>query len=357
MMIEINGTRVPTRAGETLLAAGERAGLRMPKGRHCDHTGEACEECRLTCLDASIPEATSMKVHSVLACRTAVEAEARYAFDPFPREMRTGGEIIATQSLGPDILELVVRVDKPIPYLPGQHVEVAIGRLPPRALTPTLSLDGLREIETLHFHIRQSGQGALGAFGARVLAPGERVKVTGPFGQGFLRRAEGRLVFVSSGTGFAAIWSMAVAARLGQPHRPVHLIASAHDPRHLYMRPALEWLARQGVDDLVLTASGAHPLPPARGGRAIDHLPSLTPADHVHVAGHPGMVRAVLERAARAGARGFGIPYLPAPEEAGMMERLAKLLKMNKPARPRPAEPVEAETEPLPDNVRRLVQR
>jgi hypothetical protein len=123
------------------------------------------------------------------------------------------------------------------------------------------------------------------------------------------------------------------------------------------MRPAFEWLARQGVEDLVLTASGAHPLPPARGGRAVDHLPALTPSDHVHVAGHPAMVQAVLERVAKAGATGFGIPFRPAPEDAGMMERLSKLLKIGKPARVAPSEAAEPTVAPLPDNVRRLVQR
>jgi hypothetical protein len=47
----------------------------------------------------------------------------------------------------------------------------------------------------------------------------------------------------------------------------VHLVASARDPRNLYMRPAIDWLAKHGVSGASLAASGASPLPPARHGR------------------------------------------------------------------------------------------
>ncbi len=146
---------------------------------------------------------------------------------------------------------------------------LAFGKAQPRRFTPTLSLDGLRELDTLHFHIRRRPGGLFGARPEERFPAGSRVKLAGPYGHSHLRQGEGRIVLVSSGTGFAAIWSMAVAARLGQPHRPVHLIASAHDPRDLYMRPALEWLARQGVEHATLCASArirCHPF--GMGGRS-----------------------------------------------------------------------------------------
>lgn len=175
------------------------------------------------------------------------------------------------------------------------------------------------------------------------------MKLAGPYGHSHLRQGEGRLVLVSSGTGFAAIWSIAVAARLGQPHRPVHLIASAHDPRDLYMRPALEWLARQGVEHLTLSASGAHPLPPVRHGRANLHLPALGRTDSVHVAGHPGLVTAVMEAAAAAGAAAYGIPHAPAMPGEGVVERIARYFSGNPRTAPQLAPPM---TQPA--NVRQI---
>ncbi len=75
-----------------------------------------------------------------------------------------------------------------------------------------------------------------------------------------------------------------------------------------------------------LTASGAHPLPPVRHGRATLHLPALGATDSVHVAGHPGLVSAVMREAARAGATAYGIPHVAAPAEAGVVERIARYL-------------------------------
>jgi naphthalene 1,2-dioxygenase ferredoxin reductase component len=347
--LTINGTRIRARAGETVLAAAEAAGLRLPKDDPalCAHH-VPCESCRIR-LDSGAVDGGDAIGRTVLACRARVSGEAQFSFDPFPREMKSAGEIIAWRSLAPEIVELVLRVEKPVPYLPGQHVTLGFGKVPPRRYSPTLSLDGLRELDTLHFHIRRRPGGLFGDAPEDRFRPGTRVKLAGPYGHSHLRQGEGRLVLVSSGTGFAAIWSIAVAARLGQPHRPVHLIASAHDPRDLYMRPALEWLARQGVEHLTLTASGAHPLPPVRHGRASLHLPALGRTDSVHVAGHPELVTAVMEAAAAAGAAAYGIPHAPAMPGEGVVERIARYFSGNPRPAPQPAPPV---TQPA--NVRQI---
>lgn len=348
----INGTRVPARRGDTVLAAGEAAGLRMPKDGSgpCAHDA-LCESCRIRIESGDIDDGGSRIGASVLACRTKVTGEATFSFQPFPREMKTSAEVIELRSLAPEIVELVVRIEKPIPYLPGHHVLLTVGKWPARRLTPTLSLDGLRELDTLHFHIRRRADGVLGGNPERLFLPGTRLKLSGPYGQSFLRQGDGRIVLVSSGTGFAAIWSMAVAARLGQPHRPLHIVASAHDPRQLYMRPAVEWLARQGVSDITLTASGAHPLPPARGGRATQHLPGFAPSDTVYAAGQPDMVRAVMEIAARAKATAYGIPHVPAAQETGMVEKIARFFGRE----PKQAAAVASpQNEALASNIRRI---
>lgn len=346
--LTINGTRVPARMGETILAAAETAGLRLPKDDPalCAHA-TPCESCRIR-LESGVVAGGDPVGQTVLACRATVAGEATLTAEPFPREVKSAAEVLAWRSLAPGISELILLVDKPVPYLPGQHVTLGFGKAPLRRFTPTLSLDGLRELDTLHFHIRHRAGGLFGERPEERFRPGTRLKLAGPYGHSHLRQGDGRLVLVSSGTGFSAIWSMAVAARLGQPHRPVHLVASAHDPRDLYMRPAIEWLARQGVEHATLCASGAHPLPPIRHGRAMLHLPVLSPGDSVHVAGHPAMVQAVMQAAARAGAKAYGIPHVPAPAEAGVVERITRYLSSRKPAAPVP------EPQPLPANVRQI---
>lgn len=316
--LEINGTALTAPLGTGVLEAARRAGIRMPQ----DCEAGCCEACRIRLVDGAVAGGDPLGP-TILACKAGVSGPARFAFDPFPQEMKTQGVVRAITALTRDIVELVVEIARPVPYLPGQYVKASFAGTPERDLCPTLSLDGLREIDTLHFHLRRFEGGRLSGRLGQAIQPGTRVKIRGPFGQSFLRHGEGRLVMVSSGTGFSAIWSMAVAARMGQPHRPLVLIASARDPRNLYMRPALDWLAKHDVGDIIVTASAAAPFPPARHGRASDFLPALLPSDTVHAAGDPDLVRAVIVAAAKAKARFYAVPFHAATDPASLSSRIS----------------------------------
>ena len=316
--LTINGTAVNAANGTHVLEAAQRAGIRMP--HECD--AGYCEACRVRLIGGAVIGGDPIGP-TILACKAEISGQASLAFDPFPQEMRTQGVVRSITDLTRDFVEIVVEIARPVPYMPGQFVKVAFPGTPERDLCPTLSLDGLREIDTLHFHVRHFEGGRLSAKLGQAIQPGSRVKIRGPFGQSFLRQGEGRLVMVSSSVGFSAIWSMAVAARMGQPHRPLVLIASARDPRNLYMRPALDWLAKHDVSDIIVTASAAAPFPPARYGRAIDFLPALVPSDTVYAAGDPDMVRAIVLAAAKAKARFFAIPFAPAVDPASLSSRIS----------------------------------
>ena len=95
-------------------------------------------------------------------------------------------------------------------------------------------------------------------------------------------RGRGPLVLVASGTGFAPIWSIAVAARLGQPDRPITVIAGARNPADLYMRQAFSWLCGARRPGPRLTTSGGPAFADMRAGRPTDALPALGPE-------HPSM--------------------------------------------------------------------
>lgn len=332
---EVNGRKVaaPTRA--TLIEAATAAGLSIP---HDCTTGQ-CEACRVHLVAGAVEPGGSRLGDTVLACQARLAGDAAITFDPAPVEMRTAAIVRSLRPLSPDVVEMMIETNKPVPYLPGQSVRLAFPGLPERSFCPTLSLDGLREIETLYFHIRLWPGGALAAALAGRIREGTRLRLTGPYGRAFLRHGEGRLVLVASGTGFAPIWSIAVAARLGQPHRRLTLIASARDPRHLYMRASLDWLAKHGVEDIVVTASAATPMPPAKFGRALAHLPRLGPADTLHAAGAPEMVVAAIAAAAEAGAQFHGLPFLPGPLPNGLGNRLSRLLGARAPVEPVPLLP------------------
>jgi 3-phenylpropionate/trans-cinnamate dioxygenase ferredoxin reductase subunit len=335
--LTINTTAVIAAAGQRLLDVADAAGAMI--ARDCG-TG-LCENCRVQVVAGSVEDCGSRLSGTVLACTSRLKGDAAIIVEPVPKEMKTGGIITGLRDLSREIIEMRVQVAKPVPYLPGQYVKLAVGAGPERDLCPTLSLDGLRELDELIFHVRPAHAGLL----RDRLKTGARVKISGPFGRAFLRQGhgaarDGRIVLVASTVGFAPIWSIAIAARLGQPDRPLVLVLSARDPRNLYMRPALDWLAKHDVTEIILTASGAIPMPPARHGRASEQLPALLASDTVHVAGDPAMCAAIQRAAHQAGAACHAMPFLAAHEGAarpGFGQAISRLFSAREPRIARPS--------------------
>ena len=315
LSLVVNGKTVRAQKGQSVLEAARQAGLSLP--HDCEQGW--CEACRIRIENGALDATGTAIGNTVLACQAQLTGDVALQSDPHPKLMKTSGVVRQIATLSPDLIEVMVQVNQPIPYLPGQYVALTSGKEVEFRACPTLSLDGLREIDTLYFHINARTNPKA----REALAKGKRISLRGPFGQGFLRQEEGRIILLSSGVGFAGIWSIAVAARLGQPHRPVTLVVSARDPRNLYMRSALEWLAKHGVSELVLTASGAHPMPPAKFGRASRYLPALRPSDSVYAHGHPDMVHDIQRLASTAGARCYAQPVIhEAPAEMTPQNRV-----------------------------------
>jgi NAD(P)H-flavin reductase/ferredoxin len=343
--LTVNGKTIAATGGQTLMDAALAGGIVLPQ----DCCTGQCGTCRVDIIAGGVDAQGTAEDGSVLACLARLEGDATITFEPQPVAMKTGGTVRQVRDLAGEIVEVVIELTKPIPYLPGQYVKVEFAGFPSRDYSPTLTLDTLREINEIVLHIRRMDDGIVSAALGTGIAAGRKVKVRGPFGHAFLRQGQGRIVLVSTGTGFAPIWSIAVAARLGQPHRPLVIVASARDPRNLYMRPALDWLAKHGVNDIVLAASGAAPLPPARHGRAVDFLPAFGPEDTVYACGAPEMVDEVKRRARAAGARCYADPFLPSSAELPLRMKIARFFT----GKPRPASPVHAQLDELATSLKR----
>lgn len=329
--LTVNGTTATAPLGQTVLDAALAGGIVIPQ----DCCTGQCGTCRCEIVSGSCDDAGTLERGSVLACQARVTGDAEFRFDPVPLEMKTSGEVKTIRPLGGDIFELTLRVGKSVPYLPGQYVKIQFSGFPERDYSPTLTLDGLRELDEIIIHVRRYETGAVSPAIGTLIKPGSRFKLRGPFGHAFLRQGEGRIIMVSTGTGFAPLWAMAVAARMGQPWRELCVFASARDPQNLYMRPAVDWLLRQGAPNVTLCASGANPLPPARSGRALSYLPPLTAADTVYACGAPEMVEAVKIKALEANAAFYADPFYAAlPAKEPLTQKLLKLI------RPKPKSPV-----------------
>ena len=147
----------------------------------------------------------------------------------------------------------------------------------------------------LHFHIRRLTGGQVSSALGREIRAGHRVRLTGPFGSAFFREGHaGRIVLVASGTGFAPMWSVAIAAILEQPQRELVFVVAARSIRSLYMHAALCRLALFPNVTLIPVVSEPQNISHAvRSGRPTDHLPQLTPDDVVYTAGAPAMTESV----------------------------------------------------------------
>jgi len=317
-LVRINGKVIKASSGMTLLDAALGSRIAMP---HDCCTGQ-CDTCRVNA-SGGIDGTGTREGDTVLACQARIIADAEVSFEEVPEVVTRTARVESLQSLSSDIAELVISLERPLRFLPGQYVKLTSGATPERDYSPTFGLAGEADERRMHFHIRRYPDGLFSSKLGISIRAGSKLKIRGPFGHAWLRQGKGQLVLVSSGTGFAPIWSIAVAACLGQPDRPLTVIAGASDPNNLYMRSAFDWLARRGVQHLELTASGAGLIPEdVRRGRPTEALPRLSPDDVVHAAGQPDMVQAVKSIAAASGASCYADAFSLGDRQLSLRNRL-----------------------------------
>lgn len=324
--LSINGRIVSAAPGATLLDAALSAGIPMP---HDCCTGQ-CDTCRVSVTDG-VDDRGTREGDTVLACQATILSDAVVRYEEVPAVASRRARIVAIRPLAAEITELVVELDKPLRYLPGQYVKLSAKGLPERDYSPTFGLGGEADENQLFFHVRRYQAGLFSSAVGTSLRVGSSLKVRGPFGHGWLRQGRGPLVLVAGGTGFAPIWSIAVAARMGQPDRPMTVIVGARDHADLYMRPAFAWLARTGVGDLSLMSSGGGLLPrDVWPGRPTDRLPMLGPQHAVYTAGSPSMVAAVKHLSQVAGAECHADPFSVSASAPSLKQRISRFFSLSR---------------------------
>jgi 3-phenylpropionate/trans-cinnamate dioxygenase ferredoxin reductase subunit len=319
----VNGKRIRARVGDTVLTAALMGGIALPND--CN-TGQ-CETCRVRLYAGEVDDQGSRRGDTILACQSTLTAEAVVEFDEVPEPKKVGGTVSSVMQITPDIFAVTVQIEKPLGYLPGQYVKVTFAGFPARDYSPTLPLDGTADTATMLFHIRVEPDGAVSKELGRKIVAGLRVSIHGPFGYAFHRRGEGRIVLISSGTGFAPIWAIARASRFREPNREMIVVAGARYEHNLYMRKELAWLAQTGVAQPILTCSGTVSEPDVKSGRPTAYVPELRPSDAIYAAGAPAMVTAVELLAETVGATCYADPFLPAEPTRPWRQRLASLVK------------------------------
>ncbi len=321
--LTVNGEVLKVKRGETLVDAAMEAGHFLP---HDCKTGQ-CDTCIVDVVSGDIDDCgTRRGKQQVLSCQARITGDAEIAYDVVPGVATISAIVASIIDLTPEIVEMTVDLSKPLTYLPGQYVKLIFKGIPERDYSPTIGIDGDADTLSLRFQIKRYAGGLLSGQIGKSIKAGTKLKIRGPFGHAWLRRGEGPLVLVASGTGWAPIWSIAIAARLGQPDRPMTIIAAASDPANLYMRRSFMWLKARGVQDLTLSCSKPTHAFDVSLGRPTKFIPPLTPDTTVYVAGAEEMVKAVQLIAGNAGAACYADPFSVSRTQTSLTEKIKGLV-------------------------------
>lgn len=298
------------RAGQTLLDAGLLAGVDMPHDCRAGH----CGSCRCSVVEGTVAGGETESAGAVLACQARLVSDVTIAVEETPPVETFAGSVRSIEKIAPDVLAVEIATKRPMDYLPGQYCQVRFAGFPGRCYSPSAPLNGPYDREAVHLHVRLVPNGRIsGALGSTIKV-GHKVKIDGPYGSAFLRtgRRE-RLVLVAGGTGFAPIWSIALAAVAEMPDREIVAVVGARTRDAYYMAPALKRLvAFPAVQIVPVLQYGPTHSDVVRSGSPADHLPRLRADDIVYAAGAPGMVKAVSDIARTAGATCYADPFAPA---------------------------------------------
>ena len=295
--------------GDVLLDAALINGIDIPHDCRSGH----CGTCRVRVLYGSTIGGECGEPGAVRACQSRIISHLRLGIDTLPEVKTTAGHVSGIIKRAPDVVEVSIEPAQPVVYLPGQYLRVQFRGYPMRCYSPTVSINNFAEREFLHFQVRRLRHGRVSGAMGSAIRRGHRVKLQGPFGTAFLRpAARNRLVLVASGTGFAPIWSIAVAAIQEHQRRHVVMVVGARTVESLYMINALCALARYpNVTIIPVVEAPQNVTTIIRTGSVASHIPELSAEDTVHACGPPRLVEAVSRIAAAAGASCYCDPFVP----------------------------------------------
>lgn len=313
--VTINGESFLARRGELLLDAALSNGIDLPYDCRAGHCGTCC----VRLVSGQVSGGEGIEPGVVHACQCRVVGDAVIETDG-PAGVRTvEGVLSSLRPLSSDVMEVGIRTQRALPYHPGQYSQVSFSGYPSRPFSITHPLRSAADGRSIWFHIRRMQGGRVTASLGMRIRQGHRVEVSGPYGSAYFRPgAEGRLILVGTNTGFAPIWSIAVAALRENPQRMMMIIAGGRRIESLYMAPALVQLSRFPNVLVMPVCSTPQTVSKAvRPGRPTDYLPRLLPTDVLYACGAPGMVDAIKSIAARAGATCYADPFVPTTDGEG----------------------------------------
>jgi len=265
--IQPSGRVVQVKSGDNLLKAALSAGLAWP---HDCRVG-SCGTCRCRLVKGKIKpladfsyvlDGAQLKDGMILACQTAlksdVEIEVELGADDeaVAAIVEIEGVIGQTRMLTHDIMEVIIKLEKPFPhaaepeshpaaYRAGQYADISFsGISQPRSYSFAKAPETENQNE-LTFYIRRVPNGELTGWLFDADRVGTKVKVGGPYGSFWLREGDGPVVCIAGGSGMSSIKALLEhAARVGCARDVVYLFG-ARTQQDLYCLEEMEALEKQ----------------------------------------------------------------------------------------------------------------
>jgi 3-phenylpropionate/trans-cinnamate dioxygenase ferredoxin reductase subunit len=320
--VTLNKETFYANCGDLLLDSAITNGVELPH----DCRSGICGSCKVRVVEGKLFGGTEGDMAH--ACQARVVSDLKIVIEPTPETVTMQAEVGDLVRLAPDVIGVTLDLPKPLKYFPGQYAKVQFKGFPARCYSPTFPMAGAPNDHLLYLHIRQVKDGLVSSALGHGIKPGHKVKVIAPLGTAFFRpKHRGRTILVASGTGFAPMWSIAVAAITENPKRDMVFIVAARTLQSVYMHQALVRLARfPNVKIIPIVSEPQNVSPAIRSGRPTEHMPDLTPDDVVYTCGAPAMTDAIAKIARAAGARCHCDPFVssaqPSEQSGNLMGRL-----------------------------------
>ena len=301
--------RVDVPDGGRLIDATQAAGLNLL----LDCSNGQCGTCtaQLTSgqvsmddYDSAILSDEDRGAGAVLPCVCRVQRPCALEF-PYDASEALGdepepvmGHIESLASAGMDMMRLVIRVDHPMHFEPGQYVHLRPQRLD---VVRSYSMANASGSEQLEFFIRLVPGGQFSEW-LRSAQVGDEVTVGAPRGTFFLRQEDRPRLMIAGGSGLAPFLSMLRHAK-DEPAHPTTLIVGARTPAHWLAPHTLEALEQEMPGLTIHRVIEEGEWPGADKGYPTDLIArlSLDPATRVYLCGPPPMVEAGRRAAQAAG--------------------------------------------------------
>lgn len=321
--VTVNEGTFLANCGDLLLDSALLNGVEL---QHDCRSG-VCGACRVRLVEGQVFGGSEEGSDMIHACQARIVSDLRLVSEPVPERVSMPARLADLTRVAADVIGVTLELPRPLEYLPGQFCRLQFRGFPERCYSPSYPLEGAPDRQLLHFQIRRFPDGAVSSALGRYIRLGHRVRVTGPFGTAYFRpNHHGRIVLVASGTGFAPMWAIAVAAITEQPRRELMFLVATRKIQSFYMHAALCRLALfPNVTIIPMVSEPQNVSSAIRIGRPPDFLPALLPNDVVYTSGAPAMTNDVARLARIAGAACYTDPFIPnarGDEPAGLVARL-----------------------------------